>query len=494
MFDTQVGRTAMPIRTGAEYVQCLQERHPEVYLRGERIDDVTTYPSLRNGVATMAKLYDMQHDAEFRDDMTYISPSSGESVGASFIIPKSIGDLEHRHRMMAHWAKASFGMMGRTPDFLNVSLMAMAQAGDYFAQNRPEFKDNIQNYYEYVRENDLVLTHTLVNLQRTRSTTTTPLVDTTGVALAVTKETDDGLIVNGARVLATLGPLSDEIAVYPARSHRLPDGSEGRYSFAFAIPSDTKGLRYLCRESYDLERSNFDHPLGSRFEEMDAIVFFDNVLVPWDRVFLYGDPDLCNNMAMSTNQYLHSGHQVVTRNVAKCEFILGLASLMVRTLGSGGNPQVQSMLAEIIENLQMTKACLRAAEADAKPDRWGVTSPSLQYIGVARSMFIKMYPRMAEILHLLGSSSLMALPTEADMDGPLASDIERYLETDTASAAERVRLFRLAWDTCCSAFGSRQVLYERFFQGDSQRNAIILNNVTDTTPMTEMVQEFLEQG
>ena len=484
----------MPIRTGAEYVQCLQERHPEVYLRGERIDDVTTYPSLRNGVATMAKLYDMQHDAEFRDDMTYVSPSSGESVGASFIIPKSIGDLEHRHRMMAHWAKASFGMMGRTPDFLNVSLMAMAQAGDYFAQNRPEFKDNIQNYYEYVRENDLVLTHTLVNLQRTRSTTTTPLVDTTGVALAVTKETDDGLIVNGARVLATLGPLSDEIAVYPARSHRLPDGSEGRYSFAFAIPLDTKGLRYLCRESYDLERSNFDHPLGSRFEEMDAIVFFDNVLVPWDRVFLYGDPDLCNNMAMSTNQYLHSGHQVVTRNVAKCEFILGLASLMVRTLGSGGNPQVQSMLAEIIENLQMTKACLRAAEADAKPDRWGVTSPSLQYIGVARSMFIKMYPRMAEILHLLGSSSLMALPTEADMDGPLASDIERYLETDTASAAERVRLFRLAWDTCCSAFGSRQVLYERFFQGDSQRNAIILNNVTDTTPMTEMVQEFLEQG
>ena len=484
----------MPIRTGAEYVQCLQERHPEVYLRGERIDDVTTYPSLRNGVATMAKLYDMQHDAEFRDDMTYVSPSSGESVGASFIIPKSIGDLEHRHRMMAHWAKASFGMMGRTPDFLNVSLMAMAQAGDYFAQNRPEFKDNIQNYYEYVRENDLVLTHTLVNLQRTRSTTTTPLVDTMGVALAVTKETDDGLIGNGARVLATLGPLSDEIAVYPARSHRLPDGSEGRYSFAFAIPSDTKGLRYLCRESYDLERSNFDHPLGSRFEEMDAIVFFDNVLVPWDRVFLYGDPDLCNNMAMSTNQYLHSGHQVVTRNVAKCEFILGLASLMVRTLGSGGNPQVQSMLAEIIENLQMTKACLRAAEADAKPDRWGVTSPSLQYIGVARSMFIKMYPRMAEILHLLGSSSLMALPTEADMDGPLASDIERYLETDTASAAERVRLFRLAWDTCCSAFGSRQVLYERFFQGDSQRNAIILNNVTDTTPMTEMVQEFLEQG
>ena len=394
---------------------------------------------------------------------------------------------------MSRWAWYSCGMMARTPDFLNVNLAAWAAAAEYFGRNRPEFERNVLAYHEYIRENDVTLTHTLVNLQPRRSASVVDKLDEQ-VALTVIRETDSGIVVRGSRMLATLGPISDEIAVYPARSHRLPDGSEGRYSFAFAIPSDTKGLRYLCRESYDLERSNFDHPLGSRFEEMDAIVFFDNVLVPWDRVFLYGDPDLCNNMAMSTNQYLHSGHQVVTRNVAKCEFILGLASLMVRTLGSGGNPQVQSMLAEIIENLQMTKACLRAAEADAKPDRWGVTSPSLQYIGVARSMFIKMYPRMAEILHLLGSSSLMALPTEADMDGPLASDIERYLETDTASAAERVRLFRLAWDTCCSAFGSRQVLYERFFQGDSQRNAIILNNVTDTTPMTEMVQEFLEQG
>ncbi len=484
----------MPARSGSEYKQRLRERHPEVYLRGERIEDVTTHPSLRRGVATIAKLYDMQHDTELRDDMTYDSPSSVERVGASFITPRSIADLEHRRRMMSQWARASFGMMGRTPDFLNVSLMAMAQAGEYFAQNRPEFKDNIQHYYEYVRENDLVLTHTLINLQRTRSPTGTSLVDTTDVALAVTDETEAGLVVNGARVLATLGPLSDEIAVYPARSHRLPGDSAERYSFAFAIPCDTPGLKFLCRESFDLERSNFDHPLGSRFEEMDAIGFFDNVLVPWDRVFLYGDPDLCNNMAMSTNQYLHSGHQVVTRNVAKCEFILGLASLMVRTLGSGQNPQVQTMLAEIIENLEVTKACLRAAEADAQEDQWGVTSPSLSYIAVARGMFIKMYPRMAEILHLLGGSSLMALPTEADMDGPLASEIQHYLETDTASAEERVRLFRLAWDTCCSAFGSRQVLYERFFQGDAQRNAIILNNFTDTTPMTEMVQQFLEQG
>jgi 4-hydroxyphenylacetate 3-monooxygenase len=104
-----------------------------------------------------------------------------------------------------------------------------------------------------------------------------------------------------------------------------------------------------------------------------------------------------------------------------------------------------------------------------------------------------MYPRMAEILHFLGSSSLMALPTEADLSGPLAPEIERYLETDTASAEERVRLFRLAWDMCCSSFGSRQVLYERFFQGDSTRNAVILHNLYDKEQATDWVREFLEQ-
>jgi len=155
-------------------------------------------------------------------------------------------------------------------------------------------------------------------------------------------------------------------------------------------------------------------------------------------------------------------------------------------------PQTREMLAELIENVEVTKACLRAAEADAAPNRWGIMSPAEMPLMVARQLFIRMYPRMVEILHLLGSSSLMALPTEADLTGSLAPEIAHYLATDTASAAERVRLFRLAWDTCCSAFASRQVLYERFFQGDRSRNVVLLTTLYDTEPMTAWVREFLE--
>jgi 4-hydroxyphenylacetate 3-monooxygenase len=483
----------MPARTGAEYLKGLREQSAEVYLRGERVKDVTTHPATRNGAHTIARLLDMQHDPELRDEMTYPSPTTGDRVGLSFIMPHKFQDLEQRRVMMTHWARATCGMMGRTPDFLNVAVMSMAAAADYCGQNRPEFKKNVQRYYEHIRENDVVLTHTLVNLQRNRSPLPTPLADRTDVALSVVKETDSGIVVRGARVLATLGPLSDEIAVYPARTHQLPEGAEERYSFGFAIPCNTPGLKFLCRESFDLGRSHFDHPLGSRFEEMDAIVFFDDVLVPWERVFLYGDVDLCNNWAGRTNRNAHTGHQVVAKNVVKCEFMLGLANLMVQTLGSGQSAQVQQMIAEVIENLEITKACLRAAEADAQIDEWGVLSPSYSPLLVARSLFIRMYPRMAEILHLLGSSSLMALPAEADLNGPLATEIKQYLDTDTASAEERIRLFHLAWDTCCSAFGSRQVLYERYFGGDALRNAVMLYNLYDKAPMTERVREFLEQ-
>ena len=226
---------------------------------------------------------------------------------------------------------------------------------------------------------------------------------------------------------------------------------------------------------------------------MDAIAFFDNVLVPWERVFLIGDVALCNNMQIATNRHCHSGHQVVTRNMAKCEFVLGLANLMTETLGSNESAQVQAMIAEIIENLEVTRSCLRASEVDAKIDEWGVMCPSELPLQVARNMFIRMYPRMGELLHLLGSSSLMALPSEADIDGPLADEISQYLETDTASARDRVQLFRLAWDVSCSAFGARQILYERFFQADSVRNAVILYNMTDREPASNIVREFLAQ-
>ena len=484
----------MPARTGAAYLAGLKEQQREIWLDGRRVEDVTEFPGLANGARSIAQLYDMQHDGAASCAMTYASPTTGDPVGLSFIIPRTKDDLARRREMMSRWAHASYGMMGRTPDFLNVTIMSMAAAGDFFGDNRPEFKKNVTDYYEHARDNDLCMTHTLVNLQRNRAPSATSMNYSTDVALHVVKETDAGLVVRGPRVLATLGPLSDEIMVYPTRSSLLArDEDAHKYAFAFAVPCGIDGLKFICRESFDLGKSHFDHPLGSRFEEMDAIVYFDDVLVPWERVFMYGDRHKCNNMSAETGQYVHTGHQVVTKNVAKCEFITGIASLMVNTLGNGDVPQVQGLLAELVENLEITKALLTQSEVNAKLDNWGVMLPDRVPLNVARNLFIKMYPRMAEIIQLLGSSSLMALPSEQDFGGPMGEVLDTYLDTDTATARERVRLFRLAWDAACSSFAGRQVLYERYFQGDWMRNAALLLGIYDREPMMEQVREFLER-
>jgi 4-hydroxyphenylacetate 3-monooxygenase len=481
----------MPARTGAQYIEGLRGQPREVWIEGECVGDVTVHPAFRRGARSVAALYDMQCEPALQDEMTYASPTTGERVGLSFMTPRTMAELERRRRMMARWARSSGGMLGRSPDYLNASLMALAAASDYMAQGRPEFGDNIRRYYEHVRENDLALTHTLVNLRRNRSPSATIGTDEE-TALRVVKETDAGIVVRGARVLATLGPISDEIMVFPSTVLKAAQGADP-FSFAFSIPCGTSGLKFVCRESFDLGRSRFDHPLGSRFEEMDAIVIFDDVLVPWERVFLLGDVELCNNVFAATNAVVHMMHQVVIKNVAKSEFVLGLALLVVETLGSGQLPNVQGLVAELIMDTEVMKACLRAAEADASLDGWGVMCPNRPPLDVARNLYPRMYPRMVEIIQVLGSSSLMAIPSSADFDADIAPDLERYLATDTATGRERVQLFRLAWDVACSAFGSRQALYERFFFGDPVRMASALYSIYDKAPLMERVKQFLKE-
>ena len=482
----------MPAKTGAQYISRLSEMSTEVWIRGERIEDVTTHPALRNGVRSVADLYDMQLDPGLQEEMTYASPTDGEPVGLSFLIPRTVEDLERRRAMMTRWAWSSCGMMARTPDFLNVAITAWAGGAEYFGQNRPEFKKNVLDYYEFIRENDITLTHTLVNLQKSRIPGMADNLDEQ-VALTVMRETDAGIIVKGSRMLATLGPITDEIAVYPTRSHLLGDNA-WRQAFSFSIPCDTPGVKFMCRESLDQGRSHFDHPLGSRFEEMDAVVFFDDVLVPWERVFLLGDVDMCNNHGNATQMNTHTGHQVTTRCVVKAEFILGLAGQMVETLGSEQLDHVQERMGELVCYLEILKACVRASEADAKLNEWGVMCPSAAPLVAGRNLFPRMmYPRMAEIIQILGSSSLMALPSEADFDTALTPEVERYLATDNSSARDRARLFHLAWDVTCSSFGGRQVLYERFFGGDPGRNSISLSPNYDRGPAMARVREFLER-
>ena len=150
------------------------------------------------------------------------------------------------------------------------------------------------------------------------------------------------------------------------------------------------------------------------------------------------------------------------------------------------------MIAEIIETLEVTKACLRVAEADAEVDQWGVMAPAELPLQAVWILFIRMYPRKGEIIHLLVSSSLMALPTVAGLEGPLARGINRYMGNRCYLRPRRIEPFRLAMEMTCSAFGVRQILYDGFLQADSVRGTVLLHKMKDRQPHAGWVRRFME--
>jgi 4-hydroxyphenylacetate 3-monooxygenase len=457
----------MPARTGKEFLEGLRDGR-EIWLDGERVADVTADPRLARAARSLAALFDLQHEPDLRDRLTYPSPTTGDRVGLSFLQPRTPHDLVRRREMVKLWADWSGGMLGRTPDYLNAILMGCAAARDYLAEDDPAFGDHIVRYYELCRERDLCLTHTLVPPQTNRAKLPGAQADPT-VALHIAGETDRGLVVSGARILATLAPFSDEIMVFPSPSKQFA-GDLARYAFAFCIPVATPGLRFICREGFDVGRSVFDQPLSARFDEQDAVAVFEQVHVPWERVFLKGNMDRCNGLFRDTHAFLHGIHQFMTKNLAKAEFVLGVAGLVAETIGIDEQLHVQEMLGEMVDHVETIRAYLRAAEADAVRTEGEIYAPDPDIMWTARNYFPRVYPRLVDILQILGSSGLMATAPERTVEGELRADVEKYYQSATLGGRERVRLFRLAWDIACSSFGARQVLYERYFAGDFYRN------------------------
>lgn len=478
----------MGIRTAKEYLAGLRDDRA-VYLGGERVKDVSKHPGLARGAQSMAALLERQHDPKLSDLLSYPADNGKDRYAMSFLPARSREDVARRGAAMYDWAKWSGGMMGRTPDYLNSSFTAFASAADYFAECRPDFADNVKNYYRKIRDNDLVLTHTLVNPQVNRQLTADGS-QSEDVALRLIKETDAGLVVSGARLLATLGPLSDEMVVFPSTVLKVSDESIP-YAMAFALPNGTAGMRYICRDSYDVGKQPYDAPLSSRFEEMDAVVIFDNVMVPWERVFLYNAPQLCNQAYAKTNAVVHMMHQVACKNLAKSEFIVGLLCTMTRASERDKDPNVQGMIAEAMWICESMRSFLRLAELDAKEDQWGMYCPDRTPLDTGRNLFPKMYPRLMELVQILGSSSLMATPSEADFKGEVKKDVERYFHLANLNSRDRIALFRLAQDVAVSGFGARQMLYERFFFGPPDKMASAYFKIYDKEPLMERVKTML---
>ena len=406
----------MAVRTGEQFLEGLRDGR-EIWLEGERVADVTTHPKTARMAKTLAGIYDLQHTPEYHERMTFKSPTSGDPVALSYLVPETHENLLRRRGALEIVAQSCHGMLGRTPDYVNIQVTASRQLAHLYGSNDNRHGDNLRNYHESVRERDLCLTHAFGHPQVDRSLTLAELPDPY-TAVGVVDRTSEGVIVRGAKLLATLAPFSDEIFAPVYRPLR-PDHEEDRkYCIGFVIPVATPGLKFICRPSHDMGRPLADYPLSGQYDEMDAMAIFDDVLIPWERVFVHDDIELANLTVQKATLWRQYMQQVSAKNIAKLEFILGIVHGITEAIGIGGYAHVQEKTTEVIDTLETVRAYMRAAEADAAPyEGEGIWPAADPWISM-RHWYPDAYTRVATIVEQLAAGGLMLTPTEDDMAGP----------------------------------------------------------------------------
>ena len=494
-------RSVGGVRTADEYIEGLQDDRA-VYYKGERIDDVTENPATRGMIKSQGELFSLQHHEEHGNLLTYESPSSGDPVSIFYQMPTSKEDLERRRKATKLWMDKTCGVAGRANDFLANGVTGMAIGKEHFQSedHDHDFGQHVKDYYEYCRENDKCLTHALVDPQIDRSEETGSSsfrlgddnADRPGAVRKV-DEDKDGIVVSGARMLATLGPQADEILVYPFG--RYGEGEEDQ-ALAFAVPADAHGVRQICRPQLS-RNDERNHPLSSRFDEMDTFLVLDEVHVPWERVFVDGDIEVCNGWRdkMQTAYAGLTYHQTAVKDLAKAEFAFGVALKLSESTGIDDYFHVESKLGEISTMITQIRGSILASEAEAYefPDTDYVI-PEPRHLFAVTASFPDMYPRIMQIIRDLGGSGLIGVPAWEDLeaDAPLGGDVETYFRGKDMEADERLGVQKLAYELAIDGLGGREELYERYYTGGPMR---VKSNMYKNHPDKEEIKRrTMENG
>ncbi len=452
------------MRDGKAFIASLKDDR-EVWIDGERVKDVTQHPALAPAIEATAHLYDMQYDAALSDRLAWTDQASGETVGRTFQPPRTHEDLVARREATRLWMETSCGFMGRAPDFLNTVLMSLKAGSRHFAQQSKERQQAVEAYADFAAREDLFLTHGL-NDPLPNKTKARHMQEDKGVVLHVEEETKDGLIVSGAKVVATAAAYANDALMFPMPNNQVP-GDEP-YALAICIPVAMPGLKIICRGSFMHTGRHADFPLSSRFDEMDSVLVFDRVLVPWDRVFLHGDVGLMNGMYGACKVREMTAHQTNVRLLVKMEFLYALLVQIARMLGYEDTPWVAQALGETAAWVEMLRASILTAEREATRDPVnGILYPELSSISIGRVMGPRIYGETVQKIRRLAGSTLMQAPGSLSiLESEVGDLIDRFYKGTGAGTREKISLARLAWDVCGTEFGSRHQLYELFYAGD----------------------------
>ncbi len=452
------------VKTGTQHIAMLRDGR-EVYLDGKRVTDVTTHPAFRNSIGSYASLYDFQARPENIEKMTFQPEGTPNQVSRIWQLPTSYDELVQRRDALEAWTELHYGFMGRSPDHVASCISGMYMGIDVFEQADPARAGALRDYYRYARNNDLFLTYVIVNPQANQSKTAHEQEDKY-LAVGIVDQDAEGITVRGAKMLATSGIMANE--VFCSCIQPLREGDE-MYALSFAIPMNTKGLKVMSRKSYEANATSvFDNPLASRYDENDAVLYFDDVKVPWERVFVAGDVSMCARQFHATPAHSYQNYQCQVRLMVKLRFLVGIAHKITEVNGTSNFPQVKEMLGQLAAEAGMVEAWVYAMEAKGQMVN-GYYVPDRSMLYGSQVLTQQLYAKVLNTLRELAGGGMIMLPSSIeDFANPVLADIiGKTQKSPVCSPEERVKFFKLAWDAVGSEFASRHNQYEMFYAGAS---------------------------
>ena len=450
-----------PVKNGQKHLESLRDDR-NVYIDGKRVADVTTHPAFRNAVHSSASLYDFQAHPENRELMTF-ETETGHRVSRAWQKPKSYSELVERRTALTALAEQHHGFMGRSPDHVASALLGQVMGLRVFEKHGAKRARAIHDYYHYAADKDFFLTYVIINPQADRSKAWGEQAGEDLVA-GVVDEDAAGITIRGAKMLGTSSIMANEVFV--ANLQPLRPGEE-KLAFSCALPMNAKGLKVLSRKSFEAHAvSRFDNPLSSQYDENDALIYFDDVKVPWDRVFVYNDTDMCRAQFHDTAGHIMQTYQAQIRLSVKMRFMVGLARRITETIGTVKMPAVSEKLGWLAAKAAMVEGMLLGMEAGGSMFE-GYYIPSRHLVYTAQVITQELYPQFVQAIRELAGGALIMLPSsQADYDDPeLAKIIAKTQVSPAMSPDERVKFLKLAWDAVGSEFASRHVQYEMFYAG-----------------------------
>jgi 4-hydroxyphenylacetate 3-monooxygenase len=452
---------AVQCKTGSEHIDSLKDGRT-VYIDGALVDDVTIHPAYRNAVASAARLYDYQSRPENLELMTFVPEGCERRVSRAWQMPRSYAELVQRRKALQAWAQVSYGFMGRSPDHVASSLIGHRMGIEVFNRYAPARAKALVDYVDYASRNDLFLTYVIVNPQADRSKDWGDQVEE--LVAQIVEEDTTGVTIRGAKMLGTSSIIANEVFV--ANLQPLKPGEEA-LAFSCALPMNTPGLRVLSRKSYEAHAvSVYDNPLSARFDENDALLYFDNVKVPWERVFVYRDTNMCRAQFHDTPAHVFQNYQAQIRLSVKMRFLVGLAHKITEAIGTTDMPQVREQLGALAANAGMVEAMLSGIEASGAM-RGEFYLPNRHLVYAAQVITQDLYPRLITMVRDLAGGSLIMLPSSFRdwSNTELAPILHRTQRSPNFSSKDKVKLLKAAWDAIGSEFASRHVQYEMFYAG-----------------------------